>query len=462
VLEEVCKVLMPHILCEYLYDLCKKFDKMYSSVCQVLYPNDKSKLLLCEATARVMRKCFKFLGITPIYEKMLKVPPVAEMAIRVPFSDPTEKPLLKEPPAAKPAIVVFFSDLTEERLMALFCKGPCFRFELCNVLLRHNIDDMVENGGSYDELRLFGNIQAETHISDPSHYGSVTIFKRNFDDPLVFNNPGSLSPHDIRYCSLSVSTFVKITAEVYGTTYKGEGIESSSDYTKWYHDTWKLKMEMDKGKYLEGLKEFLLNDKLPDNIEESEADTYIDDDAFEVCDDYAFITFSDFFANKPNGGSGSCKLKGKDGYIALYYVALKYAVEATLEVEFAATSEETKVVGKVMAYYGKNFCYPPTEKDRYSAMLFETEPNSDIFVKPGKIDLTRYVLAVPAQYSLIIDASLCDFTSGDIILSGVWEFLVPTDGRVCNGLIEGNKCFLKLKVDWKLPPDALEFSSLFS
>nr|GFA11369.1 arginine--tRNA ligase, cytoplasmic-like isoform X1 [Tanacetum cinerariifolium] len=93
VLEEVCKVLMPHILCEYLYDLCKKFDQMYSSECQVLDPIDKSKLLLCEATARVMRKCFKFLGITPIYEEMLKVPLVAEMAIRVPFSDPTEKPL---------------------------------------------------------------------------------------------------------------------------------------------------------------------------------------------------------------------------------------------------------------------------------------------------------------------------------------------------------------------------------
>nr|GFC89899.1 aminoacyl-tRNA synthetase, class 1a, anticodon-binding [Tanacetum cinerariifolium] len=154
----------------------------------------------------------------------------------------------------------------------------------------HNIDGMVKNGGSYDELRLFGIIQAETHISDPSHYGSINIFKRNFDDPLVFNNPG---------------------------------------------------------KYLEGLKEFLLSNKLPPNdLEESEVYRYIDDDAFEVCDDYAFVNFSDYFANKPNGGSGSCKLKGKDGYIELYYVALKYAVEATLEVDFAATSKETKVVGK--------------------------------------------------------------------------------------------------------------------
>nr|GEW20880.1 aminoacyl-tRNA synthetase, class 1a, anticodon-binding [Tanacetum cinerariifolium] len=154
----------------------------------------------------------------------------------------------------------------------------------------------------------------------------------------------------------------------------GEGIESWSDYAKWYHDTWKLKrereMEMDKGKYLEGLKEFLLSNKLPPNdLEESEVYRYIDDDAFEVCDDYAFVNFSDYFANKPNGGSGSCKLK----------------VEATLEVDFAATSKETKVVGKVMAYYDKNFCYgcPPTKKDHYSAMLFETEPDSDIFVWPN-------------------------------------------------------------------------------
>ncbi|GJW10965.1 hypothetical protein Tco_1576792 [Tanacetum coccineum] len=35
----------------------------------VKYGDEKSKLLLCEATAVVMKKCFYLLGITPICEK---------------------------------------------------------------------------------------------------------------------------------------------------------------------------------------------------------------------------------------------------------------------------------------------------------------------------------------------------------------------------------------------------------
>nr|GEX99054.1 arginine--tRNA ligase, chloroplastic/mitochondrial [Tanacetum cinerariifolium] len=65
----------------------------------------------------------------------------------------------------------------------------------------------------------------------------------------------------------------------------------------------------------------------------------------------------------------------RDGYLKLYYVALKYVVDAALVVVFVATSEETKVAGRVMAYYGKNFDYgcSPAEVDDYKAMLFETE-----------------------------------------------------------------------------------------
>ncbi|GJW72706.1 ubiquitin carboxyl-terminal hydrolase 12 [Tanacetum coccineum] len=58
---------------------------------------------------------------------------------------------------------------------------------------------------------------------------------------------------------------------------------------------------------------------------------YLDDDAFDICDGNVLINFSEYFAKRPNGGSGYSKFKGKDGYLYLYYVALKYAVEATLE-----------------------------------------------------------------------------------------------------------------------------------
>ncbi|PWA74040.1 arginyl-tRNA synthetase, class Ic [Artemisia annua] len=70
VLKEVCTVLMPHILCDYLYDLCMKFDSLYSSACQADRSCDEetAELLLCEAAAIVMEKCFHLLGITPIYK----------------------------------------------------------------------------------------------------------------------------------------------------------------------------------------------------------------------------------------------------------------------------------------------------------------------------------------------------------------------------------------------------------
>ncbi|PWA51052.1 arginine-tRNA ligase [Artemisia annua] len=72
ILEEVCKVVMPHILCEYLFDLCEKFDSLCekdkSDGSGEKTGEETSKLLLYEATAVVMKKCFHLLGITPIYK----------------------------------------------------------------------------------------------------------------------------------------------------------------------------------------------------------------------------------------------------------------------------------------------------------------------------------------------------------------------------------------------------------
>ncbi|GKE23421.1 hypothetical protein Tco_1434933 [Tanacetum coccineum] len=85
-------------------------------------------------------------------------------------------------------------------------------------------------------------------------------------------------------------------------------------------------------------------------------------------------------------------------------------------------------------------------------MLFETKPHE--YFKSGKINLMRSVLAVPAKFSLVIDANLRDFTSGDIILSGTYEFFVPRDGKSAFGSILSDDCSLNLKVEWKLPSGA--------
>ncbi|KZV33148.1 arginine--tRNA ligase, cytoplasmic-like [Dorcoceras hygrometricum] len=66
--EESCLNLLPNVLCEYLYNLSENFTKFYTN-CQVVGSSEEtSRLLLCEATAIVMRKCFHLLGITPVYK----------------------------------------------------------------------------------------------------------------------------------------------------------------------------------------------------------------------------------------------------------------------------------------------------------------------------------------------------------------------------------------------------------
>ncbi|XP_031385747.1 arginine--tRNA ligase, cytoplasmic-like isoform X2 [Punica granatum] len=66
--EEACTNLLPNVLCEYLYNLSENFTKFYSNCPVIGKPEEASRLLLCEATAVVMRQCFHLLGIVPVYK----------------------------------------------------------------------------------------------------------------------------------------------------------------------------------------------------------------------------------------------------------------------------------------------------------------------------------------------------------------------------------------------------------
>eukprot|EP01018_Ginkgo_biloba_P001980 Gb_29722 [translate_table: standard] len=67
IVEDACNDLLPNTLCEYLYNLSENFTKFYSTCKVVGSDEETSRLLICEATAIVMRECFKLLGITPLY-----------------------------------------------------------------------------------------------------------------------------------------------------------------------------------------------------------------------------------------------------------------------------------------------------------------------------------------------------------------------------------------------------------
>lgn len=74
VLTSVMDSLYPHHLCMYLYELCTTFTEFYD-VCYCVEKDRKtgdiikvnmSRLLLCEATLRVLDKGFHIVGLEPV------------------------------------------------------------------------------------------------------------------------------------------------------------------------------------------------------------------------------------------------------------------------------------------------------------------------------------------------------------------------------------------------------------
>ena len=60
--------LMPSRICDYLYTLSVLFNEFYGSCKVIGGENEESRILLCYATAKVMRRCFLILGIEPVYK----------------------------------------------------------------------------------------------------------------------------------------------------------------------------------------------------------------------------------------------------------------------------------------------------------------------------------------------------------------------------------------------------------
>ncbi|WP_353672806.1 arginine--tRNA ligase [Synechocystis sp. LKSZ1] len=71
VIQEVEKTLLPNRLCDYLYDLSKKFNQFYEN-CPVLKAEESlrvSRMALCDLTARTLKLGLSLLGI-PVLERM--------------------------------------------------------------------------------------------------------------------------------------------------------------------------------------------------------------------------------------------------------------------------------------------------------------------------------------------------------------------------------------------------------
>ena len=74
VLSKISDELYPHLLCEYVYELCTTFTEFYDSCYCVekdretgqILKVDMSRILLCEATIMVLDKSFHILGLDPV------------------------------------------------------------------------------------------------------------------------------------------------------------------------------------------------------------------------------------------------------------------------------------------------------------------------------------------------------------------------------------------------------------
>lgn len=74
VISQICDDLYPHILCDYVYELCTTFTEFYDTcycvekdrVTGQVVKINFSRLLLCEATAKVLDQSFYILGLEPL------------------------------------------------------------------------------------------------------------------------------------------------------------------------------------------------------------------------------------------------------------------------------------------------------------------------------------------------------------------------------------------------------------
>ncbi|GJR70009.1 hypothetical protein Tco_0016074, partial [Tanacetum coccineum] len=174
-----------------------------------------------------------------------------------------------------------------------------------------------------------------------------------------------------------------------------------------------------------------------------------DEDAcYQVCNHKIEIDLSDFCDKKSESACGDLTISGEEGSTHLFYILLKDAIDASLEVKFQTKTPGRKVRGYVLSYYGDDFLIecqcPPSIKYHYMSLLFL--PNHDLDV--GAIQLIKSLLAVPTKGSLVITAYLEDVKSGKVIMKNSCKFKSQPSGSSL-GTISGTDCQFDLKVDWK-------------
>ncbi|GJY03311.1 arginine--tRNA ligase, chloroplastic/mitochondrial [Tanacetum coccineum] len=400
VLEESCVSVLPHRMCKYLYDLTKKFNRYNDVVRGCGSVAETSRLLLSEATAVVMEKCFHLLGITPEVPIAFKAQPLLYLGPSEARRIEKQKMTEIEQKDKTPIIELKFVDRFITPSFVSGARDPPrkSRFELLS------IRPLVTSDPKFGKGNMFGLISVSDKYGSRSDGGShlfepdfpyVHLFNFEWCDPIKMRNGGTVHlGNPSSHHSVPFSTSIEIRFELYVTSEKKDACFQLSNrkFKKKLSDIWD-----DKSK---------------------------------------------------NSKCGSYNVKGEDGRTRMHYILIKDAIDTSMEVRFKAGTHH-RVHGHIFAYYGgDSFSYdcPYGIITDYKGKLFSS------YLKDGPISLERSFLAVPSDASLIIEGYLVDHDTNEVILHDCREFIPPTKGCSTVGTLyglDGTACSLELKVNWK-------------
>lgn len=174
---------------------------------------------------------------------------------------------------------------------------------------------------------------------------------------------------------------------------------------------------------------------------------------FEVCCTKLELDLLKIWGRNVSTECGRLEAKGKDGYVEMYYMLIKDAVDAALEIRYKNESRGRKVRAQIYAYYGSDIldhCLD-TLRPCYWALLFRSDVPIVLEELGEKIPLRKAVMAVPKGAPLKILAHLYDTECDEVILDGICELSSLTEGSNrgdINGC-EGTGCSLSVSVEWK-------------
>ncbi|PWA96819.1 arginine-tRNA ligase [Artemisia annua] len=173
------------------------------------------------------------------------------------------------------------------------------------------------------------------------------------------------------------------------------------------------------------------------------------DMSFVMCNRPTPINLSKIWVDQENYIRGTLSFECDDGRILMEYIALRDAVDTTMELSLESPNDpllKECVSGCIFAYYDKMLDHLDDLRQRdYKAVIFEA-PENDSELKVGPLPLHKSVMAVPVDGTLVFEAQFFD-KSGKVILDTTSRFGAKTQDR-SEWLMPLKNCFLKLTIKW--------------